>query len=82
VIIITYRENRQATMDDLRAWDIAYDDLITSSLDLCLEHGVDEWKAAMCRAHQVELFFEDDPDVLRHVDESVLCLLPIDRTEH
>lgn len=82
VIIITFRDNREATADDLRAWGVAYDELITSTLDLCLEHGVDEWKAEVCRKHCVNILFEDDPDVLRHVDDSVICMMPVDKSYH
>ncbi len=78
VLIITFRDARKETEEDLRAWNIAYDTLITSDLQSCLEHGVDEWKGVVCREHGVEVFFEDDPEVLSHVDDSVLCLMPID----
>lgn len=82
VIIITFRDNRDVTANDLREWGIAYDTLVTSTLELCLEHGVDEWKAEVCRTHQVDIFFEDDPEVLRHVDDRIVCMMPIDRTYH
>ncbi len=78
VLIITYREGRKETEDDLRGWNIAYDTLITSTLESCLAHGVEEWKAVMCKEHGVEIFFEDDPNVLKHLDKSVLGLMPID----
>jgi len=77
VLIITFREGRKDTEDDLRAWGIAYDTLITSTLDACIEHGVDEWKAAVCKEHGVDIFFEDDENVLKHVDKSVLCMMPV-----
>jgi hypothetical protein len=76
VLIITFRESRPATEADLASWGIVYDQLITSSLDLCMQHGVDGWKAAECRKAQVEIFFEDDPDVLARIDPSTLCLQP------
>jgi hypothetical protein len=43
---------------------------------MILEHGVYEWKAAVCRWYVAEIFFEDDPSVLEHVDGPVLCLMP------
>jgi len=79
ILIITYREGRKETKADLRAWNIAYDTLITSTLEACLEHGVDKWKAAVCREHNVDIFFEDDPKVISHIDETVLCMMPITR---
>ena len=77
VLIITYKQDRDSAEADLRSWGIAYDLLITSTLESCLEHGVEQWKAAVCREHGVDVFFEDDPDVLRHVDDSVACLVPV-----
>ena len=79
VIIITFREDRDTTQADLEQWDIPYSKLITSSLDACLEHGVDEWKSAMCRQYGIEIFFEDDPQVIAHVDESTVCMMPFNK---
>lgn len=82
VLIITFRENRDATIADLRKWGIEYDNVVTSTLESTLELGVDEWKAAVCREHQIDIFFEDDPAVLKHVDDVVLCMMPVDRQRH
>ncbi len=82
VVIITFREDPQAAQTDLNLWNIAYSKLITSSLDDCFEHGVNEWKAVVCRRHAIEIFFEDDPDVIKHVDESTICMMPVDKTIH
>ncbi|MBN1846055.1 MAG: hypothetical protein JW810_10260 [Sedimentisphaerales bacterium] len=79
VIIITFREDRDATRSDLARWNIPYSKLITSSLETCLEHGVDEWKAAMCRKHGVEIYFEDDPQVIAHVEEPTICMMPFNK---
>ena len=77
VIIITFREDPEATKALLEEWNINYTRLITSSIEACFEHGVNEWKAAVCRENRVEIFFEDDPEVIRHVDESTVCLMPV-----
>lgn len=82
VLIITFRENRDATIADLRKWGIEYDDVVTSTLEGTLQAGVDEWKAAVCLEHQVDIFFEDDPEVLKHIDDVVLCMMPVDRRRH
>jgi len=81
VLIITFREDRSATEADLRAWGIAWTRLITSTLDACLAVGVDEWKASECRKARVDIFFEDDPNVLQHIDPATLCLQPYTRPE-
>ncbi len=82
VVIITFRENREETRALLGELGIAYDTLVTSSLEAHLEHGVDEWKAAICRQRRVDIFFEDDPRVITHVDPSTVCMMPIDKELH
>lgn len=78
IVIITFREDRSRTEAALAEWGIRYHELVTSSLGAHLEHGVNEWKAVVCREHGVEIFFEDDPSVLRHVDPSIVCFMPVD----
>ena len=77
VVIITFREDRQKTEADLKKWNVAYNKLITSSLDSSLEYGVNEWKAEMCRQEGVDIFFDDDPRVIKCVDPSTFCIMPI-----
>ena len=78
VVIITFRDDREATQEDLESWGVAYTKLVTSSLEAHLEHGVDEWKGVVCSEHGVEVFFDDDPDVIRYVDSSVTTFLSVD----
>jgi hypothetical protein len=77
VLVITFRQDRLSTESDLREWNIAYDTLVTWVPQEHMKYGVNEWKAAICREHGVEIIFEDDPQVLSHFDDSVLCLMPI-----
>ena len=76
VLIITFREDRLATESDLRGWGIGWTTLITSTLEACLETGVDEWKSSECRKAGVDVFFEDDPNVLKHIEADTVCLQP------
>ena len=76
VVVITFRDDRVTTEADLRAWGIVYSELVLGTANEVLSAGVDEWKGAVCRRHGVEVFFEDDLDVLRHVDPSVACFAP------
>lgn len=78
IIIITFRLDRAATTDDLERWAIHYDELVTCSLDEHLEHDLEAWKGRVCRERGVDIFFEDNPAVLRHVDPSVACFMPVD----
>lgn len=82
VVIITFRENRKSTRTLLDSLGVAFTTLVTSSLEAHLAHGVDEWKAAVCREYAVDLFFEDDPRVIRHVSEPTVCMMPIDKASH
>jgi hypothetical protein len=77
VIIITFREDRASVEDYLRKEKIAYNQLVTSTLDACFEYGVDQWKSAMCRKYNVDILFDDDPKAIKHVDPSTLCMLPV-----
>ena len=81
MLVITFREDRPATESVLREWNIPWTRLVTSTLDACLAVGVDQWKASECRKAGVDDLFEDDPDVLRHVDPTTLCLQPYVRSE-
>lgn len=78
VLIITFRDenSRHTTEADLAGWGIAYDELICWSMACCDLADVDVWKATVCREHGVEVFFEDDPAVLAHVDEATVCMQP------
>jgi len=77
VIIITFREDRQIAENDLKQWNILYNKLITSTLESSFEYGVNEWKAEMCRQNNVDIFFDDDPRVIKHIDASTFCIMPI-----
>jgi len=81
VLIITFREDRLAAESDLRDWGIAWTTLITSTLEACLATGVDEWKSSECRKAGVDVFFEDDPNVLKHIDPGTVCLQPYVRPD-
>lgn len=84
VVIITYRQDREEAAGALEGWGIAYDTLVTHSLEIELAEGYDpeQWKARVCREHGVEVFFEDSARVLKHVDPGTLCLLAVDPDRH
>ncbi len=78
VLIITFRDehSRDVTEADLRQWGIAYEQLICWSMETCDLADIDSWKATVCRDHDVDVFFEDDPDVLAKVDPATVCFQP------
>ena len=81
VLIITFRDEsgRDGTEADLADWGIHYDELICWSMETCDLAEVDAWKARLCREHRVDLFFEDDPNVLAYVDDTTVCMQPFNR---
>ena len=82
VIIITLRWERTSTEQDLAEWGIQYDALYMASDDEFDITGFDEWKAQVCEQEGVDVFFEDSPEILRHVDSKVLCLMAVDNGIH
>ena len=79
VVIITFRDDPVITKHDLQSWGIAYDELVCWSMDGADGDlaNIDEWKAKVCRQHGVDVFFEDDPDVLACIDASTLSFMPV-----
>lgn len=78
VLIITFRDDIEVTEYDLREWGIAYDKLICWSMEQFNDtDDADAWKATVCRRYGVEVLFEDDPDVLVHVDAKTVCFMPV-----
>ena len=78
VLIITFRDDRAVTQADLRAWGVTYDELVCWSAAENDLAEADVWKATVCRRHGVDIFFEDDPDVLAHVDPATVCFMPVE----
>lgn len=77
VVIITFRACRESADADLRAWGVACSQLVLGTPDEVMAAGVDQWKSSVCERLGVEVFFDDDPTVLRHVDPRVACFMAI-----
>ena len=82
VIIITFRDDVPSTEKALKDWGIEYTKLVTSTLEQHLEYGVNEWKNWVCQKHSVEVFIEDSPEVLKHMDPSILSLMVVDPSRY
>lgn len=81
VLIITFRDDPEVATEDLRQWGIVYHELICWSMDQCDLGDVDAWKATVCRKYGVDVLFEDDPDVLAHVDPATVCFTPFEASK-
>jgi hypothetical protein len=77
VLVITFRQDRIGAENDLRSWNIEYTKLVTATVDDLQIHGVNLWKAHICRTQGVNVFFEDSAEVCQHVAEETLCLMPL-----
>tara|TARA_B110000037_G_C16857105_1_gene398382 strand:+ start:85 stop:462 length:378 start_codon:yes stop_codon:yes gene_type:complete len=79
VIIITFRYDRLETKRFLVELGIQYTTLVTSNLHTDYYDDVNTWKGEVCSRYKVDIFFEDMPAVLQHVDPSTLCFMPIEK---
>ena len=67
VVVITYREDTERAEHDLRDLGIRYDELVlVDSFDA---------KADVVREHGVEIYFDDQPEMLRNMPEDVRVFL-------
>ncbi len=81
VFVITLRDDRNRAIADLRKWGIVHQKLITSTPSELMDFG-DEWKAMVCQKHKIEIFLDDDADVLAHMPESTFCMLAVSHKDH
>jgi len=79
VVIITFREDRRMVSADLARMGIVFTKLVTSTTKDLLAADPDKWKARVCKRMGVEVFFEDMPEVLQHLGESVVGMMPVNR---
>ena len=77
VIIITFRYDRLATKRFLEDLGIQYTALVTSKIHTDIYDDINKWKGEVCERYKVDVFFEDMPEVLQHVDPSIICFMPV-----
>jgi hypothetical protein len=81
VVIITFRQDRESTVSDLREWGIGYDELVTSTVSEHLKHGVDAWKGAVCESRGVHVLIDDDATVLGSLRPGTIGLMVLPERE-
>ena len=74
IVIITLRESERLARADLASMGIVFDRIVCATPDGLAEHGY-AWKASVCRELGVDVFFEDSPRILSHVDPKTLAFL-------
>ena len=77
VYIITFRENVEKTAAFLKQLNISYTELICSSIDVQMEHGINEWKGWVCQEYSIDVFFEDKPEILKRIPSSTLGMMTV-----
>ena len=82
VLIVTLRQDYDQAEADLWEWGVEYTELIVATTDALIKHGPYEWKATVLRHHGVDVFFDDMPQILRHVDPDVTCFMAVNTEEH
>jgi hypothetical protein len=78
VHVITYRLERKDAESELTDYGIVYDELILATGEELDRVGFYEWKADVCRQKNIEVLFEDMPEVINELDPSTLALMVVD----
>ena len=78
IFVITYREGLEDTEAELADYGIEYDELILATEEQLRDVDFFEWKAQVCRAKEIDVFFEDMPEVLNRLDRSTMACMVVD----
>ncbi|MBK9120184.1 MAG: hypothetical protein IPM18_11370 [Phycisphaerales bacterium] len=78
VYIMSFRTDVDETRSELAEWGIPYDELHVATARLIHEHGYYRWKGALCKQFEIDVLFDDMPEVLRHVDSRTIAMMPVD----
>jgi len=76
--VISYREERRETEEELRTLGVRYTSLtLTEGVDFGKEEFF-HWKARMCRDLGIDILFEDMPEVINELDCSTIAFVAFD----
>ena len=78
VYVISYREGQEAVRAELGGWGIAYSDVVLPTNEELDNAGFYEWKVQTCRRLKIDVLFEDMPEVINRLDDSVVAFMPYD----
>lgn len=86
VYIVTYREDREFAEEDLAEHRICYTELLLPDRqDLTQDDSADwkvrvgRWKARVCLEKQIELLFDDMPEVINALGPQTVPFMTVDR---
>lgn len=83
IVVVTFRQDYERAALLLRELNVRFDQLIVSNDD---QHGktsdqsLHVWKSDLVNSLQPDLFFEDMPEVVARIDESICVIMPCDPT--
>lgn len=85
VYIISYREDRGFADEDLAECGVSYDELILfadyerkSGGSQTWQDEAGNWKAEVCRRHEIDVLFDDMPEVINALDERTVAFMTVD----
>jgi hypothetical protein len=79
VFVISYRMDQEAVEQELRhVYDLAFSEVILPTSQELDREGFYNWKANACRRLEIDIFFEDMPEVINELDPSVVAFMPYD----
>lgn len=78
VHVISYRESRQQTEEELREYGIRFTSLTLTDRDDFAREGFFQWKAKVCKELGIDILFEDMPEVINQLDGSTIAFVAFD----
>jgi len=79
VFVISYRLDHEEVEQQLKSeYDIAFNKVILPTSEELDREGFFGWKANACRRLNIDIFFEDMPEVINELDPSVVAFMPYD----
>lgn len=83
IVIVSYRQDYDAAAQLLRDLNVRFDQLVVST-DATLgkrpDQPLHEWKASLVNGLRPQLFFEDMPEVVARIDDTICVMMPCDST--
>ena len=88
VYIVSYREDRGFAEEDLAEYGVSFDELVIPAEDELRRMPPSQWrtnaarwKAEVCRRLEIDVLFEDMPEVIAALDKSTVAFMAVDPAE-
>ncbi len=77
VIVITFRSDRALAAAELSERGVVWSELVVADQEEIDTVGFAQWKGEICRRREVEIFFDDMPEVINHLPESTVGMMSV-----